>query len=131
MFGQLDQERGAWTEIDRRLSATMIDQWVAFARTGDPNGDGRPARPLFDEADPRLLELGETIEAKPFAAGGLTSLDAVYDPIRQQPNNGLPITASAGDLGSGSCGEPSSTDGAAPPRSCRPPDRQRRAGTFP
>jgi len=85
MFGQLDQERWAWTEIDRRLSTTMVDQWVAFARTGDPNGDDRPAWPLFDEADPRLLELDDAIEAKPFAPGGLTGLDAVYNAVRQQP----------------------------------------------
>ncbi|PVM92711.1 carboxylesterase/lipase family protein [Caulobacter endophyticus] len=85
MFGQLDQERWAWTEIDRRLSATMVDQWVAFARTGDPNGDGRPAWPPFDEADPRILELGDTIEVKPFVPGGLTGLDAVYNAVRQKP----------------------------------------------
>jgi para-nitrobenzyl esterase len=43
MFGHLDQEPWAWTDADRRLSATMVDQWVAFARAGDPNGGGRPA----------------------------------------------------------------------------------------
>jgi para-nitrobenzyl esterase len=85
MFGQLDQEHWTWTETDRRLSATMVDQWVAFASTGDPNGDGRPAWPLYQEANPRLLEFGDTIEAKPFVPGGLTSLDAVYNAVRQQP----------------------------------------------
>lgn len=83
MFGQLDQEPWAWTEIDRRLSATMVDQWVAFARTGNPNGEGRPTWPLFDGADPRLLEFGDTIEAKPFAPGALIGFDAVYNAIRQ------------------------------------------------
>jgi para-nitrobenzyl esterase len=85
MFGQLDRQRWAWTEADRRLSATMVDQWLAFARTGDPNGGGLPAWPLFDEADPGFLELGDTIEAKPFAPGGLTGFDAVYNAVRQQP----------------------------------------------
>jgi para-nitrobenzyl esterase len=43
MFGHHDQEPWEWTDADRRLSATMVDQWVAFARAGDPNGGGRPA----------------------------------------------------------------------------------------
>lgn len=30
------------TEEQWQLSATMIDYWSAFARTGNPNGDGRP-----------------------------------------------------------------------------------------
>lgn len=30
------------TAEQRRLSATMIDYWSAFARTGNPNGQGRP-----------------------------------------------------------------------------------------
>ena len=83
MFGHLDQEPWAWSEADRRLSAAMVDQWVAFARTGDPNGGGRPAWPRFDEAAPRVLELGDTIAAQPFAPSGLTGLDAVYGAIRR------------------------------------------------
>lgn len=83
MFGRLDQEPWAWSEADRRLSTTMVDQWVAFARTGDPNGGGRPAWPRFDEADPRVLELGDTIAARPFAPDGLAGFDAVYGAIRR------------------------------------------------
>lgn len=30
------------------LSATMIDAWAAFARSGDPNGPGLPAWPRYD-----------------------------------------------------------------------------------
>lgn len=83
MFGHLPQEPWAWTETDQRLSATMVDQWVAFARSGDPNGGGRPAWPRFDEADPQALELGDTIAAQPFQPGGLTGFDAVYGAIRR------------------------------------------------
>jgi len=83
MFGHLDQEPWAWTETDRRLSATMVDQWVAFARTGDPNGASRPPWPRFNEGDPRMLELGDTIAARPFTPEGLAGFDAVYDAIRQ------------------------------------------------
>lgn len=83
MFGHLDQEPWAWSAADRRLSATMVDQWVAFARTGDPNGGGRPAWPRFEEADPKALELDDTIIAKPFAPEGLTGFDVVYGAIRR------------------------------------------------
>jgi para-nitrobenzyl esterase len=83
MFGHLDQEPWAWTQADRRLSSTMVDQWTAFARGGDPNGAGLPAWPRFDATDPQALELGDTIAASPFAPGGLTGFDAVYDAIRQ------------------------------------------------
>jgi para-nitrobenzyl esterase len=30
------------TDTQKRLSEQMIDYWTAFARTGDPNGPGRP-----------------------------------------------------------------------------------------
>ncbi len=33
------------TDRDRALSATVIDYWTAFAKTGNPNGTGRPAWP--------------------------------------------------------------------------------------
>ena len=33
-------------ERDRKASEAMMGYWVAFARSGDPNGGGRPAWPL-------------------------------------------------------------------------------------
>jgi para-nitrobenzyl esterase len=83
MFGHLDQEPWAWTDADRRLSATMMDQWVAFARTGDPNGPGRPAWPRFDEIRPQFLDLDATISTKPFIPGPLAAFDAAYAAVRQ------------------------------------------------
>jgi para-nitrobenzyl esterase len=41
-------------ERDAALAKTISAYWVAFARTGDPNGEGRPAWPRYDRAD-RLL----------------------------------------------------------------------------
>ncbi|MFB7716105.1 carboxylesterase/lipase family protein [Nocardia sp. NPDC056100] len=45
----------AFTDAQRRLSEQMIDYWTAFARTGDPDGAGRPAAPRFDAASGRML----------------------------------------------------------------------------
>lgn len=83
MFGHLDQEAWGWTNGDRRLSNTMMDQWVAFARTGDPNGPDRPAWPRFDETRPQFLDLATTSSAKPFVPGPLEAFDAVYAALRK------------------------------------------------
>lgn len=41
----------------------MIDYWVQFARTGDPNGGDRPAWPEFDAGKQAYLELGDDVKA--------------------------------------------------------------------
>ena len=46
---------------DAGLAALMIDYWVQFARTGDPNGGDRPAWPAFDGEDQAYLELGDRV----------------------------------------------------------------------
>lgn len=48
-------------EIDRQLTQAMLDYWVQFARTGDPNGNGRPGWPLFKQSSQKVLALGEQI----------------------------------------------------------------------
>lgn len=55
----------AWRDADRQLSAAMIDYWVAFAKTGNPNVEGQPEWPAFDPADPVILSLGDPVQAKP------------------------------------------------------------------
>ena len=43
------------TAEDRRLADEMSDYWVAFARTGDPNGPGRPVWSPYRPGDRRYL----------------------------------------------------------------------------
>ena len=49
-------------DTDDKLAALMIDYWVEFARTGDPNGGGRPVWPEFDGETQAYLELGDEVK---------------------------------------------------------------------
>jgi para-nitrobenzyl esterase len=46
-----------WTAAERKLSESISDYWVNFARTGDPNGSGLPAWPAYAADAPNLLKL--------------------------------------------------------------------------
>ncbi|SKC71189.1 carboxylesterase/lipase family protein [Krasilnikoviella flava] len=52
----------------RRLSATMIDYWAAFARTGDVNGPGRPHWARFGPGQTVVGLSTQGIRPTPFAA---------------------------------------------------------------
>jgi para-nitrobenzyl esterase len=64
VFGTLDKLKRPWTEVDRRLSQTMMSYWTNFATTGDPNGTGLPRWPAFTKEQPVLLRIGEQIAPK-------------------------------------------------------------------
>ena len=64
VFGTLDKLKRPWTDVDRRLSQTMMAYWTNFATTGDPNGAGVPAWPAFTPEQPVLLRIGDRIEPK-------------------------------------------------------------------
>ena len=64
VFGTLDALKRPWTDVDRRLSQTVMGYWVNFAATGDPNGSGLPTWPGFTAQQPVVLRLGERIEPK-------------------------------------------------------------------
>ncbi|XP_029782034.1 carboxylesterase 3-like isoform X2 [Suricata suricatta] len=48
------------TEEEKQLSLTMMAQWTKFARTGDPNGDGLPPWPPFNQLE-QYLEITPTL----------------------------------------------------------------------
>jgi len=50
-----------WTAADRRLSDTLAQYWVNFARTGDPNGAGLPPWPAFAADRSKVMQLGGTV----------------------------------------------------------------------
>ena len=65
VFGNLDQPRfvprGKMNAADRQLSDAMMEYWVHFAQTGDPNGGELPHWPAYDAATDPYLELGDAI----------------------------------------------------------------------
>lgn len=56
VFGRLEASA---TPADHALSERMLEHWVQFARTGDPNGAGLPPWPAFEAEHERYLILGE------------------------------------------------------------------------
>jgi para-nitrobenzyl esterase len=60
----------AWLPVeeqDRELTEVVMDYWVRFAATGDPNLPGRPAWPVHSRQDPAVMELGNRVgEMDPF-----------------------------------------------------------------
>jgi para-nitrobenzyl esterase len=63
-------------QMDEKAAALMSAYWVTFAKTGDPNGGGRPAWPKYLPADDRLINFrnsGAVVEKTP----DVTALDAI------------------------------------------------------
>ena len=49
--------------VDEQLTSIMMDYWVQFALTGDPNRAERPQWPMYRDTEPRVMELGDNTGA--------------------------------------------------------------------
>ena len=66
VFGTLDsRQQATWRPEDRELSSQIQQYWTNFARTGDPNGPGLPAWPVYKPTDWQVMHLDSTSAAKP------------------------------------------------------------------
>lgn len=64
VFGNFASKPAAWTALDRQVSEQMMNYWTNFAKTGDPNGKGLPAWPVYaPESGWKLLYIGGKTEA--------------------------------------------------------------------
>ena len=58
----------------------MIQYWVQFATTGDPNVDGLPDWPAYETATDRHLELGDEIKVgSKYRKEVVDVLNAIHD----------------------------------------------------
>ena len=48
---------------DHELTDVVMDYWVQFARSGNPNLPDRPRWPVYDADEPMVMELGDKIGA--------------------------------------------------------------------
>lgn len=71
VFGTLNTLPYPVEERDKKASDVMMGYWTAFARSGDPNGVGRPEWPKARAGDTRLMNFGNggaTVTPVPFSA---------------------------------------------------------------
>jgi para-nitrobenzyl esterase len=61
----LDKFKRPYTDTDRKLSAVMSSYWINYMRSGNPNGSGLPEWPQFSSKTDQVMELGDTIGARP------------------------------------------------------------------
>jgi para-nitrobenzyl esterase len=91
VFRTLNASTWPTDAMDEAASQVMSAYWLAFARTGDPNGDGRPKWPAYTAKADRLLDF---TNAGPVA--GKTADAVVLDAIaaiRDQPKESPPAAA--------------------------------------
>lgn len=64
VFGNLNRANSMLESTDFKLSETMSNYWVNFARTGNPNGDGLPQWTRYDREAEWYLDFGETVQLR-------------------------------------------------------------------
>jgi len=69
-----------WSDADRQVSNLMMSYWTQFAATGNPNREGLPKWPPFDNANDAYL----TLAATPKSGTGLHRDAALFDRFEAQ-----------------------------------------------
>jgi para-nitrobenzyl esterase len=64
VFDNLALDARPWTGADRQLAARLAATWIAFARTGSPNGEGLPAWPAFDGSKATVQQIGNKAQLR-------------------------------------------------------------------
>ena len=74
VFGNVKDGRPGYEATDHGISDVMMDAFIRFAESGDPNGDGLIDWPAYSEADDRYLEIGDEFSV----SGGWRSPQMVF-----------------------------------------------------
>ena len=64
LFGDFSVDADTYDELDARIPPAMSAAWVAFAKTGSPNGPGLASWPAFTAGHEGYMEFGDRIVAK-------------------------------------------------------------------
>jgi para-nitrobenzyl esterase len=79
-----------YTEEDLALSEMMARYWTNFARTGDPNGEGLPHWPVFQEGGTAVLYMDGTPHTGPVPnLEKLRLMDEYFSWLRERGTGGL------------------------------------------
>ena len=63
VFNNLSTFDRPWEDIDHQLADIVSTYWVNFATNGDPNGEGLPEWPAYDQGKIEFLKLGDPVGA--------------------------------------------------------------------
>jgi para-nitrobenzyl esterase len=65
VFNNLRVQDWAWTDQDRSTADITSSYWVNFAAAADPNGEGLPRWPAWDESGQMLMNISDRPAAEP------------------------------------------------------------------
>jgi para-nitrobenzyl esterase len=64
VFNNLNKTNPLLTDLDQKLSDTMMSYWVNFATNGNPNGAGLPKWAPYDQQNEAYLDFGDTVQLR-------------------------------------------------------------------